>query len=158
LPGFGPIILPGGKGGAATLGGAGPRTVPQQGGLLHESLYIEGAKYHLERNEVDECYARFVSFDKSRTGSINKDELKDCLRDCVGNKMDQGLIDRVANMHMQTLDREGKGHIPFPKFIELYSQLKASSTSSSQGESAPSFGSAPPSYGVYAPGPQPTSH
>jgi len=41
----------------------------------------------------------------------------------MGGHMDEGLLDRFANMQLQNLG-SGAGTIDFRKFIELYSNLK----------------------------------
>ena len=71
----------------------------------------------LNEQQIEEIYNAFIVFDKDKSGSIDKGELKDALK-AMGVHLKKTEVDDL----MVEMDKDGSGTIDKDEFINLMAQ------------------------------------
>jgi len=90
-------------------------------------------KRELTPDEIAEAKESFKKFDLDKSGTIDRNELIIILEQTQKSKnMGKAIFDRLVNMHMNTVDKDGNGVIDEKEYLELYKLIFTSEEAQQQ--------------------------
>ena len=74
----------------------------------------------LTPEELKEAEDAFSKYDTDNSGTIDRDELKNILKDTIGKRMGEAMLNRMLEAQMQLYDKDNSGAIDRDEFLRLY--------------------------------------
>eukprot|EP00026_Physarum_polycephalum_P016314 Phypoly_transcript_17194.p1 GENE.Phypoly_transcript_17194~~Phypoly_transcript_17194.p1 ORF type:complete len:257 (+),score=54.55 Phypoly_transcript_17194:84-773(+) len=93
----------------------------------------------LTEADIAEARAAFDKFDKDKSGTIDRNELKELLLSSMNRKMAPGMVERFVDAQMQLADKDGSGAIDFDEFLAVYNKMVANASAGGSLQKAPSL-------------------
>lgn len=84
---------------------------------------VEKREVVMSAAQKQEALTKFDEYDKDKSGEIDREELMALLKDTMGGKMGQRILERFVDAQFQLGDTDGSGTIDKPEFIDLYAKL-----------------------------------
>lgn len=85
---------------------------------------VKKEKAVLSEEQVKEARAKFDHYDKDKSGTIDKDEMKKIIEETVlQHSKSQMILNRVTQSFLNDADKSGNGEITFDQFLTIYSRL-----------------------------------
>eukprot|EP01119_Soliformovum_irregulare_P002905 TRINITY_DN1315_c0_g1_i1.p1 TRINITY_DN1315_c0_g1~~TRINITY_DN1315_c0_g1_i1.p1 ORF type:complete len:250 (+),score=73.95 TRINITY_DN1315_c0_g1_i1:51-800(+) len=72
---------------------------------------------------IEEARQSFIKFDKDGSGTIDKEELKELLKQTMSKRMSDMIIRRYVDAQFALYDKDGSGHIDVDEFLALYVKM-----------------------------------
>ena len=91
-----------------------------------------------------DCRLKFDQYDDNKNGTIEKEELRNLLKDTLGKKMSPVMINRFVDSQFQLWDKDDSGTIEFEEFIHMYAKMYANPDGPSVGFPLAPPGGRPP--------------
>lgn len=77
----------------------------------------------LTEKQKASAMAKFEEFDKDSSGTIDKEELAELLKDRMNKKMSPKLVQNFVDAQFEAYDKDGNGSIDVNEFLEMYAKL-----------------------------------
>ncbi|EGG18602.1 hypothetical protein DFA_04096 [Cavenderia fasciculata] len=84
---------------------------------------VKHVTVELTEAEIEEARVVFQKYDKDNSGTIDRSELKELVKESLTRKMGDILVNRLVDSNMQLADKDGSGAIDFNEFIAIYGKL-----------------------------------
>jgi len=108
-----------------------------------EKTSLEQVRDSLTPQQIQEAQEKFAKYDKDKSGTIEKDELRELLMESMGNKkMGEGMIKRFVDAQFQLYDKDGSGNISMDEFLVLFAKMFTEQAT--QSPRGPPIGMGPP--------------
>eukprot|EP01122_Echinamoeba_exundans_P010661 TRINITY_DN403_c0_g1_i2.p1 TRINITY_DN403_c0_g1~~TRINITY_DN403_c0_g1_i2.p1 ORF type:complete len:126 (+),score=40.99 TRINITY_DN403_c0_g1_i2:627-1004(+) len=85
----------------------------------HEKVTVS-----LTEEQKAEAKAVFDGADKDKSGHLNKEELMHALKDKMGKKLSEKMLERMVDAQMQLGDTNDDGQIDLDEFYTLWGKLQ----------------------------------
>jgi len=84
---------------------------------------FERPQYVFTEQEKEAALALFTKYDKDQSHSIEKNELKELLKEKMGKRTSEAILNRFVDSHFSEFDKEETGHITMSQFLQFYKKL-----------------------------------
>jgi len=78
---------------------------------------------HVTPEHLAEAKLKFAKYDTDHSGSINKAELTELLKETMSKKMGEQMVKRYVDAQFQTYDKDNTGQITEANFIVFYEKM-----------------------------------
>jgi len=86
-------------------------------------IKFERPEYVFTEQEKQDAWVLFQKFDKDKSGTIEKGELKELLKEKMGKRTSEAILSRYVDSHFSEFDKQGTGSISKTEFLKLYKKL-----------------------------------
>jgi Ca2+-binding EF-hand superfamily protein len=78
----------------------------------------------LTDDQINDARLKFEKYDLDKNGHIDLNEMKKIVQDTIaGKNTSQMMVNRLATMNLNEVDKNGDGQITFEEFLKIYSKL-----------------------------------
>eukprot|EP01132_Coremiostelium_polycephalum_P001956 gene1956-2395_t len=83
---------------------------------------VKKEEFTLQEADIAEARRQFDKYDLDKSGTIDRSELKNLLKETVAKRMGDMMVSRLVESHMQLADKDGSGTIDFDEFLIVYAK------------------------------------
>jgi len=94
---------------------------------------FERPQYVFTEVEKEAAITLFNKYDKDNSHSIEKNELKELLKEKMGKRTSEAILNRFVEAHFSEFDKEDTGSISMNQFLQFYKKLYCNPTKAPPG-------------------------